>query len=341
MRVIPLLLALLLLAATPAGAIAPTSAVLQFAGTANDNGAVLPVKGYVVIAFAITGTFSGTVNFEGTLDEQTFTTTPWHSLGCINVATGTLVTSATTTGAWRCNIAGESLIRARVSSYVSGAVTVRAQALDTGTAKSGCCELVATPEGGISLAATISTTGASVTGVDVTTVATLLAPHTLNDINASHMQLVLNSSTPQIADYATTMYLVNPIAAFNTTINTAATGLYIQAASNAAAGKNYGVWVDLLPNDADYAFFSSKGTLSNGGKLQIAGAYPLAWSTGTTFAALGTSLTANGQAVWCSDCTITTGTAGNLTGQSNTTCAGSGAGALAVRVNGANRCLTL
>lgn len=47
---------------------------------------------------------------------------------------------------------------------------------------------------------------------------------------------------------------------------------------------------------------------------------------GFTFANIGTTLTANGNIGFCSDCVI------------NATCAGGGTGALAIRLNGVNNC---
>lgn len=72
---------------------------------------------------------------------------------------------------------------------------------------------------------------------------------------------------------------------------------------------------------ASVAFVGGSATFPGGATLN--GALMLGTST---FATLGTTFTANGQLLYCSDCTIAN------------PCAGSGTGALAKRLNGTNIC---
>ena len=67
----------------------------------------------------LTGTFSGTVQFEGSADGNT-----WVAIAATPVAGGSAVTSATGTGAWGMNVSGLSYVRARCSTYTSGTVQV-------------------------------------------------------------------------------------------------------------------------------------------------------------------------------------------------------------------------
>lgn len=63
--------------------------------------------------------FSGTVTFQGTVDG-----TNWFALEAKTMAaSGTVVTTATDAGAWRCDVQGLSGIRANVTAFTSGALT--------------------------------------------------------------------------------------------------------------------------------------------------------------------------------------------------------------------------
>jgi hypothetical protein len=68
----------------------------------------------------LTGTWTATVQFEGSVDGSNFFAvngTPYQS-------TGTLVTSATANGQWQFDIAGCSLFRVRCSAFTSGTIVV-------------------------------------------------------------------------------------------------------------------------------------------------------------------------------------------------------------------------
>lgn len=102
--------------------------ILQDAATALGNGTPIDVKGATAIAFHISGTFVATVLFEGTLDDTT-----WVALGTINATSLAGVAGATgytaAAMAYLYNDMGLALsqVRARISAYTSGSVTVRSR----------------------------------------------------------------------------------------------------------------------------------------------------------------------------------------------------------------------
>ena len=77
---------------------------------------------YAVWAVQLSGTFSATVTFEGTVNGST-----WIAIEMKPLATPTLVTTATAAGIFRGNVAGLTEVRARVSAFTSGEVTAHGQ----------------------------------------------------------------------------------------------------------------------------------------------------------------------------------------------------------------------
>jgi hypothetical protein len=102
--------------------------VLQNAANATDNGVPLPCTapndGYETAVLQVTGTFSGTVTFEATLDG-----TNWIAVQGINLNSGAATSSTTSAGLFRFDIRGLFQLRARISAYTSGNITVRACAV--------------------------------------------------------------------------------------------------------------------------------------------------------------------------------------------------------------------
>jgi hypothetical protein len=76
---------------------------------------VLDVRGLGGVALQLSGTFTLTVQFEATVDGQT-----WVSLRMLPSNSTSAVTNATAAGAWSANVAGFKHLRARVSAYTSG-----------------------------------------------------------------------------------------------------------------------------------------------------------------------------------------------------------------------------
>lgn len=121
------LIVVLVLAAAPAWALEEFKplATLQDAAVATGNGTALDVALYNSVGLEVTIATTATVTFEGTVDGST-----WASTVCTATSntSATLVTSSTATGTYQCGVAGLSKFRARISSWTSGAVTVKARA---------------------------------------------------------------------------------------------------------------------------------------------------------------------------------------------------------------------
>lgn len=70
-------------------------------------------------ALQLTGTWSATVAFEGSVDGGTFV-----ALNMVPSNSATAASSATGNGVWSANIGGYRIVRARASAYTSGTVQV-------------------------------------------------------------------------------------------------------------------------------------------------------------------------------------------------------------------------
>jgi hypothetical protein len=95
-----------------------TPYVIQSAVAATGNGVAFPISGYSTLSLAVTGTFVGTVTFEGQDAAGNWTAINGKVLGGFSLATST-----TTTGTWEFNVAALQAFRARVSAYTSGSIT--------------------------------------------------------------------------------------------------------------------------------------------------------------------------------------------------------------------------
>lgn len=88
------------------------------------SGTVMSVDDKGAAGITVTGTFVGTISFEGSADGGT----TWSAKSCNRLATPGGATTTTSTGQFLCDVAGLSHFRAPVSAYTSGSITV------TGTA---------------------------------------------------------------------------------------------------------------------------------------------------------------------------------------------------------------
>ncbi len=96
--------------------------VLQNAAAANQDGVLFDLDGATRLTVQVSGTFSATVNFEGTIDD-----TNWFAVGLKTAADGTAVTTTAAAGVWkRTPDLALSQFRARISGFASGNVTVTA-----------------------------------------------------------------------------------------------------------------------------------------------------------------------------------------------------------------------
>lgn len=67
----------------------------------------------------VTGTYSGTLSFEMSIDGTNFV-----AVQTTNVNTGAVATTATGTGIYRFDVVGALVVRVRASAYTSGTATV-------------------------------------------------------------------------------------------------------------------------------------------------------------------------------------------------------------------------
>lgn len=95
---------------------------LQNAATATGNGTALDTTPMAAVSVQITGTFVGTVTFEGTLDGSN-----WIALEATNANDDSRATTATAPGIYSVVLHGSVRFRARVSAYTSGDITVKAR----------------------------------------------------------------------------------------------------------------------------------------------------------------------------------------------------------------------
>lgn len=97
---------------------------LQNAADETGNGETLNVVALERVAFQVTGTFVGTVTFEATVDGAN-----WDALEVTDLSDSTsLATTATAPGIFVANCKGLAQVRAQVSAYTSGAISVYALA---------------------------------------------------------------------------------------------------------------------------------------------------------------------------------------------------------------------
>jgi hypothetical protein len=101
----------------------------QSAAAATGDGTALAVQGWATVGLQVVISDTATVTFESTTDGSN-----WFSSVCSSIAStsGALVTSATASGLYQCNVAGMSQFRARISAFTAGTVTVKGLATIVG-----------------------------------------------------------------------------------------------------------------------------------------------------------------------------------------------------------------
>ena len=97
------------------------TAVMQSAATATGNGTVLDVSQASTATVAMIGG-SAVVTIEASNDGVRWTTLPCYPIG--NATVASTFTFTTTQLISRCNVTGLAQIRARISTYTSGSITI-------------------------------------------------------------------------------------------------------------------------------------------------------------------------------------------------------------------------
>lgn len=96
---------------------------LQNAAGANGNGSALDCTGYPTVIFRVSGMGVATVNFE--IDDGSAT---WVPLLTTQLGANVIANSTAANGFYRATVAGMTQVRARISGWASGAITVVAVA---------------------------------------------------------------------------------------------------------------------------------------------------------------------------------------------------------------------
>lgn len=111
---------------TPKGE-ASGSKAMQTAAVATGAGTALDVTkpgsgGYDTLVAQVVGITTATITWQGTLDG-----TNWASVQATPLATGTAAATATADGLYRINVKGLKKIRANITAWTSGTITVTGQ----------------------------------------------------------------------------------------------------------------------------------------------------------------------------------------------------------------------
>ena len=107
---------------------APVTTVMQAAAIAVGNGATLDVNGFSTTIVELSGTFVATVTFEASIDDVS-----WTAISAVQTGTTNIASTATGIGIFRLSTAGIKSLRARISSYTSGAVTANGRSIVSAT----------------------------------------------------------------------------------------------------------------------------------------------------------------------------------------------------------------
>lgn len=182
------------------------TAILQNAVSATADGNSLETDGCAAVAFQVTGTFTATVTFQGTVNGA-----DWVSIQAFPSTGSTGTTTATAAGVWIAPVAGLLRVRATVTWTSGTSVTVRAAAIPGATtAIAGGASVTATSVGNVAHDAADSGNPVKVGGKAETTVPAAVADGdrvdawfdeygrlvVLADSPAKRVQCTLNGAAP-------------------------------------------------------------------------------------------------------------------------------------------------
>lgn len=100
--------------------------VMQDGATAAGNGTELVCAGHNVAAIQVAGINGDTITWESTISGT------WAGIRVTGLGTGTAALTATVDGLYQVTVAGLRALRARVSTYGSGTITVVGRVTDVG-----------------------------------------------------------------------------------------------------------------------------------------------------------------------------------------------------------------
>jgi len=155
-----------------------TSATLQAAAIATGNGTTISTDGMSAVVFTVSGTYVGTITFEGTEDGTNYTSISATQLGT------TIISSTTTSvGVFEASVAGLLNVRARLTWTSGTSVTVTAHAVPvnfaTRTINANVVSQVALPTGANAIGSITNTTFAATQTTAANLNATIVGTGTL------------------------------------------------------------------------------------------------------------------------------------------------------------------
>lgn len=98
---------------------------LHAAAVATATGETIPAETRSVVMFELSGTFAATVTFEGTVEGST-----WIAIRAMRMSNGNMATTGANADLYRAVVTGLKTVRARISAYTSGSLTVWARSTD-------------------------------------------------------------------------------------------------------------------------------------------------------------------------------------------------------------------
>lgn len=124
-----LVAALLLIGVSLSAQPLPATASGSLASTAS---VTLGVTSYASVAFQVTGTWAGTITFEGSIDG-----TNYQAINVTPTNSSSAATTTTANGVWTGSVGGLRSARARMSAYTSGTAVITIQAAASGGGSGG------------------------------------------------------------------------------------------------------------------------------------------------------------------------------------------------------------
>ncbi len=99
-----------------------TETLQDCSSSCNGDGTIVNTSSFTTVVIQVCCTFTGTVTFKTSVDSVNF-----DNLECFSIADRTTrATSATARSQWRCNMIGLNKLKAEISGYSSGTITVTA-----------------------------------------------------------------------------------------------------------------------------------------------------------------------------------------------------------------------
>ncbi len=215
---------------------------------------VMPATGWGSVGIQVSGTFTGTITFEASLDNSTYT-----ALSAFPSNSTTSVTTTTGTGLWNAGIGGFAFVRARMSSYTSGTARVTLQPAMAG---------------GVSAAAGLSPTGDG-TGLTFNTGSITALGGNFSTVGAFPLALTVTGTTGLTLPTTGTVAVLSGGQVFSTNANAVTTLKVSNTTSGTAAVADVqlandtgtGAFVRLLSS----GFTSSGANIANGMVLESDG----------------------------------------------------------------------